>query len=136
MSVLEWNEQYSVKVKALDNQHEKLFDLINKLDDHMRQGRGREVLGSVLGELVDYTKVHFANEERMLRDSGYPEYEEHRAIHARVTERVNAIYRQYQDGNGAHLSIEAMNYLHNWITKHILGTDQKYSHHLNSKGLV
>lgn len=136
MSVLNWSEQYSVKVKALDNQHKRLFDLINKLDAHMRKGRGKEVLGNVLGELVDYTKVHFAEEEKILRETGYPEYNEHKAVHAKVTERVNAIFRQYQQGNGAHLSIETMNYLHNWITKHILGTDHKYVPHLKGKGLT
>lgn len=135
MPVLNWNERYSVNVRELDNQHRRLFDLINKLDDHMRAGKGREILGVVLRELVDYTKVHFANEERILRESGYPGYEEHKAVHAKVTERVNAIYRQYQEGKGDRLSIEALDYLYNWITKHIMGTDQRYASHLNSKGV-
>ncbi len=131
-----WNEKYSVKVKELDNQHKKLIEIINKLDNSMRQGKGKEVLGSVLKETVDYTKVHFAAEERILRDSGYPYYDQHIAIHAKVIEKVNSISRQYQEGNGAHLTIEAMNYLNNWLQKHIQGTDQKYSSHLNSKGIV
>lgn len=135
MSVV-WNEKYSVKVRDLDEQHKRIFEIINKLDSYMRQGKGKEILGSVLKEMVDYTKVHFASEERILRDSGYSEYEQHKAIHENITEKVNTIYQQYQAGKGAHLSIETMNYLNNWLAKHILGTDQKYSLHLNGKGLV
>lgn len=135
MATLVWKDQYSVKVMEIDNQHKKLFDLINKLDAHMRQGKGKEILGTVLKELVDYTRYHFGHEERILRESGYPEYEEHKAIHERVTERVLAIQKQYLEGNGAHLTIDAMNYLNNWITKHILGTDQKYTAHVNAKGI-
>jgi hemerythrin len=131
-----WNEQYSVKVKELDNQHKRIFEIINKLDSHMRQGKGKEILGSVLIDMVEYTKVHFAAEERILRDNGYPDYDQHKAIHEKVTEKVSSIHRQYLEGNGSHLSIEAMNYLNNWLQKHILGTDQGYSSHLNGKGLV
>jgi hemerythrin len=133
MSVV-WNEQYSVKVKELDNQHKKLFEIINKLDNHMRQGKGKEILGSVLTDMVDYTKVHFAAEERILRDAGYPDYDRHKAIHEIVTEKVGTIRKKYLDGNGTHLSIEAMNYLNDWLAKHILGTDRKYSAHLMTKG--
>jgi hemerythrin len=131
-----WDEKYSVKVRELDNQHKKLFEIINKLDSHMRQGKGKEILGSVLKDMVDYTKIHFAAEERILRDSGYPDYAQHKAIHEKVTEKVSTIHSKYLQGNGLNLSIEAMNYLNDWLQKHILGTDQKYSSHLNGKGLV
>ncbi len=76
-----WSEKYSVKVKELDNQHKKLIDIINKLDNNMRQGKGKEVLGNVLNEMLDYTRVHFTAEERILRESAYPDYENHIAIH-------------------------------------------------------
>ena len=102
----------------------------------MRQGKGKEILGTVLKEMVDYTKVHFAAEERILRDSGYPDYEQHKAVHEKVTEKVSTIHSKYLQGNGSHLTIEAMNYLNDWLQKHILGTDQRYSSHLNGKGLV
>jgi hemerythrin len=102
----------------------------------MRQGKGKEILGSVLKDMVDYTKVHFAAEERILRDSGYPDYAQHKAIHEKVTEKVSTIHSKYLEGNGLNLSIEAMSYLNDWLQKHILGTDQKYSSHLNDKGLV
>ena len=95
-----WDEKYSVKVRELDNQHKKLFDIINKLDSHMRQGKGKEILGSVLKDMVDYTKVHFAAEERILRDSGYPDYAQHKAIHEKVTEKVSMIHSKYLEGNG------------------------------------
>lgn len=133
MSVL-WDPRYSVDVREIDDQHKKLFEIINKLDDHMRLGKGKEILGSVLREMVNYTKIHFATEERILRDSGYPDYDQHKAVHEKITDRVSTIHKEYLEGNGSHMSIETMNYLNNWLAKHILGTDQKYSPHLNGKG--
>lgn len=131
-----WKEEYSVKVNDLDNQHKKLFEIVNQLDDYMRKGKGKEILGKVLKDMVDYTKIHFAAEERILRDNNYPDYDQHKAIHAKITEKVSMIHKQYIEGNGSHLSIDTMNYLNNWLSKHILGTDQKYSAHLNGKGVV
>jgi len=131
-----WSEQYSVKVKELDNQHKKLFDIINKLDSNMRLGKGREILGLVLKDMVEYTKVHFTTEERILRNTGYPDYDKHKSIHENVTEKVSSIHKKYLEGNALTLSIETMDYLKNWLSKHILGTDHMYIQHLNSKGVV
>jgi hemerythrin len=33
------------------------------------------------------------------------------------------------------VSIEVMNFLKNWLDKHIMETDQKYGPYLNSKGI-
>jgi hemerythrin len=73
MELIKWKDVFSVKVSEVDNQHKKLIGLINQLYDAMRVGKGREVLGSVLTELVNYTIYHFSTEERLFREYGYPE---------------------------------------------------------------
>ncbi len=134
MAVFGWNEKYSVKVREIDEQHKKLIGLVGQLNDAMRQGKGKQVLGEVLGNLIQYTRTHFAAEEKLLKANGYPEYEAHKAKHDSMTGKVSQIYRDYQDGK-ATITLEVMNFLENWVDKHIMGTDMRYGPYLNSKGI-
>src|SRR5271157_2886782 len=41
MALVTWDQSYSVSVKKLDEQHQKLFSLLNTLHEAMRQGKGQ-----------------------------------------------------------------------------------------------
>jgi len=63
MSIIQWDESLSVKVKEIDAQHQKLINLLNELFDAMRVGKGNQILGGILHGLLTYTQTHFKNEE-------------------------------------------------------------------------
>jgi hemerythrin len=67
MGYLKWNNRYSVHVDEIDKQHQKLINLINEMYDAMQAGKGREIIGTVIDEFVDYTVYHFNTEERFLQ---------------------------------------------------------------------
>ena len=64
MALIQWSSSLSVKVKQIDDEHQKLIKLINDLNDAMRVGKGKEALGKIINELVNYAAVHFNTEER------------------------------------------------------------------------
>lgn len=132
--MFEWSEKYSVGIREIDEQHKKLIGMIGQLHEAMRQGKGKQVLGDVLGNLIQYTRTHFAAEERIMKANGYPDYESHKAKHEKMTNKVATIYKDYQDGK-ASITMEVMSFLENWLSKHILGTDMQYSPFLKGKGL-
>ena len=47
----------------------------------MYEGRGRHTIGQTLDALIQYTKIHFAAEERLLGKYDYPESAGHKAEH-------------------------------------------------------
>ncbi|MEM5787849.1 MAG: bacteriohemerythrin [Syntrophobacteraceae bacterium] len=134
MSLFVWSEKHSVNVREMDEQHKKLIGMVNQLHDAMRKGKGKEALDRILYDLIQYTRSHFADEERLLRTEGYPQIEEHQKRHYNMTQKVAAIYRDYQDGK-ANITIEVMTFLENWVDRHIMGTDKQYGLYLNSKGI-
>lgn len=135
MASLTWNEKYSVNIKEIDEQHKRLLALVGDLHQAMLAGKGKQALAKVLNGLISYTASHFAAEERLMQAHGYPEYEEHRGIHARMTQKVLDIQKQYQDGK-INITLETMKFLEDWVAKHIMGTDKKYGPYLNSKGVL
>ena len=133
MGIFDWKEEYSVKIKEIDNQHKILVEMVNEMHDAMTQGKGKEVLGPILEELIQYTKTHFANEERLMEKYDYPDFAPHRNKHKKMTAKVLSLQEDYQQGK-FQLSFEVSKFLQDWLTKHILGTDMKYSDFLISRG--
>ncbi len=134
MDFIKWKEAYSVKVEEIDAQHKKLIGLINQMADAMSIGRGRDVLSTVLTELVDYTVYHFNTEERLFQQYGYPEYKKHKKIHAALAGKTRELKESFDRGN-KQISIDVMLFLSNWLNNHILEVDKKYGSFLNSKGV-
>jgi hemerythrin len=134
MPLITWNNTLSVNVQEIDSQHKRLVELVNQLHDAMSQGKGREVMGATLAGLIDYTRTHFAAEERLMTAHAYPGYGRHKAEHDALTKQVVDLQGQYQAGQPV-LTIEVMNFLKDWLSKHILEVDKQLGAYLNSKGV-
>jgi len=134
MPIMTWIDSYSTGIAASDQQHKKLIELINTLHDAMAQGQAKAVLGKILGELVAYCASHFAMEEKLFDTHGYPDAAAHKEKHQKMTAKVIALQQQFEQGK-AMMTMEVMDFLQQWLDKHILGTDKKYGPFLNSKGV-
>jgi hemerythrin len=128
-----WNSGMSVGVKAADDDHKRLIDLLNKLHDGMKSGQGRDIVGKILDELVSYTRYHFAREEEYFDRTGYPA-EDHKREHRELVAQAVTLQSRFKSGEST-LSIETLDFLKEWLTVHIQGTDKKYSVHLNASGI-
>ena len=134
MALFVWKDEYSVNIKQIDDQHKELVAMVNELHEAMMQQRAKEVMGKILNRLVSYCANHFAVEERMMQSNGYPDYAEHKIKHDKVTAKVLSLQNDFKAGK-LNLTIEVSQFLKDWLDKHILGTDKKYSAHLNAKGV-
>lgn len=134
MAIFAWKEEYSVNVKEIDKQHQQLVTMVNELHEAMVQQKGKDALGTILAKLITYTATHFAAEEKLMRDNGYPDFAEHKAKHEKMVAKVLALQNDYKAGKIT-LTHEVSKFLQDWLNKHILGTDKQYSAFLNSKGV-
>ncbi|MGA2672199.1 MAG: bacteriohemerythrin [Terracidiphilus sp.] len=135
MPLMTWTEEMSVGVKILDNDHKALIRMLNELHDGITTGRTRMALESVLEGLSRYTKIHFAREERLFAQAGFPGAAAHKAEHDLMARRVMNMQSRFENGQSLELSLEAMNFIKSWLTNHIQGSDMEYGPHLNAKGI-
>ncbi len=129
MALFAWNDAYAVGVPEIDRQHEHLFACAGQLHSAMMAGQGREVLGPILAGLIAYTRAHFAAEERLMQQSRFASYAAHKAEHDALTRRVVRLQQEFDAGRVA-LSVEVMNFVKDWLARHIMGTDQQLARHL------
>lgn len=132
--LIEWNDNFSVNVKAMDSQHKALVGYINDLHDAMREGRTQESVGAILDGLIDYTVTHFSKEEELMESYDYPGLEEQRREHQQLVREVSSFQSDFKAGK-ATVGPETMEFLKNWLIEHIGGVDKRYGTFFNQKGV-
>lgn len=135
MSYLEWSEDLRVGVADVDHQHQKLVAMVNELHTAMQKGHGKDILGSTITGLIDYTVVHFSTEERYFDAFGYPDAAVHKTQHQGFVERVTD-FQQGFDEDRLMLSIDVMDFLSTWLVEHIKGSDRTFGPFLNERGVA
>jgi hemerythrin len=134
MPLVTWEPSYSVKMNRFDEDHKKLFAMINELHEAMLAGKGKDKIHETVKKLADYTKFHFAAEEEQLAKANYPELSAHRAEHQAFVKRVQKFQQEVAEGK-LNLSISVGMFLNEWLANHIRKTDHKYSTYLNQHGV-
>jgi hemerythrin len=135
MSMFEWNANYSVNIGSIDAQHQNLFAIGRELYAAMNAGQGKAVLGKLLDRLVQYTAVHFAHEERLLKLHNYKEYAAHKAEHDALTKQVLQFQADFTSGRAA-MSVQLLYFIKDWLEKHINGSDKRYAPALREKAVA
>lgn len=129
MGFFDWNEKYSTNIAEFDADHKKIISLFNEVYDKVFQCEDleaeRKLTEQTLHKLSEYIQYHFTAEEELMIKLDYPEYKEHKQEHDHYINEVNKLVVEYEQG-GVALSFPTFMLLKDWITKHIVGTDQKY----------
>ncbi|KAF1688585.1 bacteriohemerythrin [Pseudoxanthomonas taiwanensis] len=124
MALLLWQDDLNTGIEVIDDQHRRIVHMINQL--HQAQtGSSDLVVGEVLDELVDYTLSHFAFEEELMEEAGYPFSAAHRRVHEVFTKRVNEYRMRFQAGEDVVDELKGM--LSRWLFNHIRNDDKAYS---------
>ena len=134
MTYMNWSEDFSVKVREIDDQHKRLIIMLNTLHEALVTERGREVQRKVINDMINYAVVHFGTEEKYMVQFCYPDHVNHKTEHDRFSVKA-ADLKARVDGNRFVLTLEVLNFLKEWLRNHILVTDRQYSKHFNDRGL-
>jgi hemerythrin len=129
-----WNPSYETGIREIDAQHRKLVEILNSLYDAMSKGQANKVLGPLLDELVKYTVVHFATEERLFKHYGYPDAVAHKKEHDDLTAQAKKLQADFNAGRVS-LSLQVGAFLKDWLSHHILQSDKKYAPFLAARGV-
>lgn len=134
MKIITWDGSLSVGIERIDADHRRWVEMFNELFTACMVGVGAEAVGKTLGELLDYTRGHFAREEAFLAESGYADLALHKAIHDEMIGKVVAIEADLKAGADADLSVDVLSFLHDWLIHHIKESDLAYAKALRPGG--
>jgi len=133
VEVITWQPEYDIGIQEIDEQHKKLVALINDLYSAIVRKSNQEELAKVIEAVVDYTKVHFAIEECLLRMFEYDEYTLHKRGHDLFVEKISSIDQRFRAGDTS-VSMELFCLLRDWLIQHIQEKDTQYAPVLLKRG--
>ncbi|MBG0776294.1 MAG: hemerythrin family protein [Desulfovibrionaceae bacterium] len=130
--LIEWDDSYAVE-DSIDEQHRKLFDILNDIFRCLRSGpvRARD-RDHLTASLRDYCRHHFTNEEALMESVGYPGVERHRVEHARFSAKVEEFAAAPVQADAAGL-LDLLAFLDNWLISHIINSDKRFGHFLRER---
>ena len=123
MALTGWNDQLSVGHATIDDDHLKLIDLLDRLEDAVTNHLGLETYGKVLQELLTNTQAHFAMEEELMARHAYAGAEQHIREHQSLLQELDEFKSRF-DACTVILSIAQLKSLEAWLTEHILTADK------------
>ena len=122
---MKWEEKFSVGVPEMDQEHQRIIAMINRLQDTFAIKGGMEMAGELLGQMTQYAQDHFRHEEKLLEERNYPRLLEQRAQHAGY-QRKNVALCKATELDIAGMPAVIFNFLSQWWTHHILEEDMRY----------
>lgn len=125
MIFMPWQDEFSVGIAVIDEQHRWLVDATNDLHNEMSASTlDRALVAEILDGLMNYTVNHFIVEEEWFQRYAYPERVVHKAMHDHLTKVVLDILTEFERGVDVQESV--LELLKNWLTHHILQEDKAY----------
>jgi hemerythrin-like metal-binding protein len=103
--------------------HQLQGALIDAYEAALLDGASRQLAADTLGHLVDFTAVHFAEEERFMASRGCPQLEPHRAAHGQLLEQLRALEGEAREATQA-AAMAGVDRLRGWLLHHVEGPDR------------
>ncbi len=128
-----WSSAYSVNIKTIDDQHQELVNILNRLFIAVSKREGDKAIAGILDALMTYTQTHFALEERLMRQAKYKDIESHMEEHRKLIGELDQLCKKHLLEEKA-IYFEMLNFLKAWLKEHIQGVDTKYSAALQQAG--
>ena len=135
-----WNSAYETGNELVDNDHKEIFELVEQVLTSSFKSR-KDKVKTAIEFLANYVVRHFANEEQLMDESGYPRTDEHKKEHSDFLEVATQLYEKFlnnefslgeyenEDDDDLHFSLEINKTVVGWLTKHVMGSDRSLADH-------
>ncbi|PIW27316.1 MAG: hypothetical protein COW30_10920 [Rhodospirillales bacterium CG15_BIG_FIL_POST_REV_8_21_14_020_66_15] len=121
-----WADRYDTGIQLIDNDHRRLFGIVNELHDLIENGGGPEDLKPITDDLILYTQVHFEREEILMDEYRFPHLQAHRKLHHDFVRMIYGI-RKVEAESPEKLDLKKMLvFLEGWLRRHVLKADREY----------
>jgi hemerythrin-like metal-binding protein len=111
-------------VDSIDEQHQRLIEMVNNLDEACRLGEAKERLKQMVDFVAEYAQEHFGHEESIMDQHRCPAAGKNKVAHRQFLIAFTKV-KEKMDGQGATTSLvlELKELMSSWLTNHICKVD-------------
>jgi hemerythrin len=127
----EMKANFYTGIEMIDSEHKRLFDIADSayqlLQNDFIADKYDDAI-ALLQELIDYTKTHFADEEKYMEEIGYRRILSQKVMHREFIDKLDSIDMNDVDADPVHTINEILKFLNEWLIEHILKMDMLIGH--------
>jgi hemerythrin-like metal-binding protein len=132
---LTWNDEMSVGIPEIDEDHKQFIFLINDLNRSMTEGMRPEEIKDNLQLILDDAERHFGHEEKLFKEWQYPDADVHAKIHAQALKALQTIKEKFIPYGFDSGWLDAGLMIKRILVDHILTEDMKYADYYRNSSL-
>jgi len=132
MVSLQWRDDLSVGIDFMDTDHQKLLELLIELSGLLRPGESQAAALEKLDEIIEFSRQHFRLEERLMMESHYGQFEQHKQTHETLLREIVTHRQQLTEGD-EDVRHEIMDFLEHWLVGHIVDSDKQLGTYLKRR---
>lgn len=136
MGQIVWDSAWNIGQAEIDEQHQRWVELFNRLERAFLSSTEStdmtQVQKDIFEQILDYTRFHFACEEKAMQAAGWPESPTHWRFHKEFDRIVYEKYREFEKGELV-LNSELLALIKSWLLCHIQVEDLKFGEYLRQE---
>jgi len=137
MKKMAWQNNLSIGIDLIDNQHKHWIEHYNNVVESITAQQDRAQISKTLGFLIDYTEQHFALEQKYMSVHNYPGFQEHLTEHDKLRSTLSNLVKEFEEEGATTQLAEAIAaFLKNWLIKHIQEVDIKFGAFVRNNNIV
>lgn len=130
MEVLAWDDSFKIQIPLIDERNQRFMEIAAKLEELNAVKRKKEEdfdnIGEALADIMEFARMHFNEEEKILVGKQYPELNQHKREHKKFIKKIMAFRRLFSEDPGK-VADEALKYVKVWLPWHIKELDARYA---------
>lgn len=123
--------KYSIGIPEMDIQHARWIGFIEEFkaaaSGHLLDQVGIGAALHALEQLADYTRQHFASEERYIAAHNYPGIETHKHRHRELEMEVAKLLDEIRSHKTSSTPLKLNLFITIWLMEHIMQEDDQYA---------
>ena len=129
-----WNKNFETGISLIDEQHQQLVHLLNKLAVHLAHQSSVIELNQVFDELTAYADLHFKTEEAIWQPHFKEDswFAEHQHTHNSFLSKVLELKEEENSKPLDEVIKDSLKFLTHWLAFHILESDMRMAKTLHA----
>jgi len=119
-------EYPQVALAFMNHDHAEFIEMREQLLAALAKEGNHAEVDALLDRLLEHTRTHFGEEERLMEAAGYDDLAAHRQSHRIMAEHVRALERTYDHDPSTVAAAELHGFLSDWLVHHIRSEDSRY----------
>jgi methyl-accepting chemotaxis protein len=128
--LIEWDEErMATGVESIDEQHQELIDMVNRLHRAHLAGTGKSELRQMMSFLKEYVHTHFQHEEHVMEQHQCPARAKNKMAHRQFTESFGKLAADFEAGaDNIGVLLELRRLIADWLLNHVCAVDTALRH--------